>query len=253
MVHNSNNNPPIVTFVEPKKDLKLERIQSIVVEVIDFENDIDSVSFFYTSNNKTWNLIDTRYRPDKDNFYKTVWNTENVKNGLYYLKVIAKDKMGNQVEPIEGPFEVDLGKQTTEKISDNTIFWITVIIIIIIILIAIFSFILSYRSKRRDKELMDNVEIEMQETNIRNNDGDIVEPQGTVTIPEPQEDSTEISELDQAYISSGKVHDDIQDIKPELEEPELKLVLPKTLKIGAEEDISQVPDIELPSTEDIEE
>ena len=81
IVHNNQNNPPRLVFIEPKIDLPLVRIQSIIVQVIDFEDDVESVSFYYTSNNRTWKLIDTRYKPEKNNLYKTIWNTENVDNG----------------------------------------------------------------------------------------------------------------------------------------------------------------------------
>jgi len=89
-------------------------LESIVVEVIDLENDVESVTFYYSSDNKTWERIDTKTKPDKENIYQTIWNTEKMFNGEYYIKVIAIDKFGYSAEITEGPFEITQGIEKTK-------------------------------------------------------------------------------------------------------------------------------------------
>ncbi len=163
IVHNNKNNPPRIIFRIPQKGVPLALLETIIVEVIDFENDVESVSFYYTNNNRTWNLIDTRYKPEKGNLYRQLWNTEDVYNGIYYIKIIAKDKMGNQNVLIEGPFEIKEGKELSERASDEFPYWAIILIIIIIIIFILIAVIVTRRGKRRAKELMEEVAVEMLE------------------------------------------------------------------------------------------
>ena len=103
----------------------MDPIQSIIVDVIDFDNDVESVAFLYSTDNKTWELIDSRLKPEIGSTYRTIWNTENVYNGDYYIKIVAKDKMGNDEELTAGPFQVTAGMKradsgTSDFLSSNS-------------------------------------------------------------------------------------------------------------------------------------
>ena len=163
IVHNKINNPPRITLVQPKKGVPLNRIQTIIVEVIDFEDDVDSVSFYYTADNNTWELIDTRYKPEKDNIYKTIWNNEDILNGEYYIRISAKDKMGNNMELIEGPFTVTEGKEKSTKTEEEFPYWLIIVIVVIIIMGLIVLLILRH-TKHREKEIIKEVAAEMLES-----------------------------------------------------------------------------------------
>ncbi|WP_455392015.1 integrin alpha, partial [[Eubacterium] cellulosolvens] len=164
-VHNKMTNPPKITLKQPLVGLPLDPIQSIIVEVIDFDNDVESVTFLYSSDNVTWELIDSRLKPERGNTYKTVWNTEQIYNGKYYLKIVAKDKMGNQEELTEGPFEVTAGKEKTktqdEDFLSQSLLWIIIIIIIVVIMILVVV-LMAKRSKRREQELIEEVSAELR-------------------------------------------------------------------------------------------
>jgi hypothetical protein len=92
-VHNKETNPPRVTLKSPRTGIPLDPIQSIIVEVVDFDSDVDSVSFYYSKDNAKWELIDCRFNPELGNTYKTMWDTGKIPNGKYYIKIIATDKM----------------------------------------------------------------------------------------------------------------------------------------------------------------
>jgi len=161
------NNPPRIIFKQPKKGVPLELRVSIVVDVIDFEDDVDTVSFFYSPNNKSWKLIDSLYKSGKGYTYNLVWDTEKIVNGDYYLKVIAKDTLGNQAELTEGPFEITQGVEEKADSDENfltaNLMWIILLIIIIIIMFLVVFFMLK-RSKRREKELLEEVSAELRES-----------------------------------------------------------------------------------------
>ncbi|MCK5562134.1 MAG: hypothetical protein KAJ51_16160, partial [Thermoplasmata archaeon] len=156
---------PRIIFKQPQKGVPLDPIQSIIVEVFDFDNDVDSVSFLYSTDNETWVLIDSRLKPEKGDIYRTMWVTEKIYNGEYYIKIIAKDKIGNQEEIIEGPFEVTMGKkkggEAKEDFLASNLIWIIAIIIVIIIMILLI-FLMLRRSKRREKELIEEVSTELR-------------------------------------------------------------------------------------------
>ena len=168
LIHNRIDNPPIIRFVLPEKNLPLSLRESIVVEVIDFENDVKSVEFYYTSNNMTWKLIDTRNNPETANIYKTIWSTGEIYNDLYYIKVKARDELGHTSEITEGPFEVTQGKKRggepgTPGMLQFASWWIIIIIIVIIILFFMIVLIMR-RSKRREKELIEEVAAEVEQS-----------------------------------------------------------------------------------------
>jgi hypothetical protein len=191
IVHNKLTNPPRITFKQPQSGVPLSRIQSITVEVIDFDDDVDGVGFYYSSDNESWKLINTLFKPGKGNIYSIMWNTENIVNGHYYLKVRATDKMGNQKEVWSGPFEVTEGKRKKSDDSGDFIsflkspsgIWMIVIIVIIIIMALLVMFMLK-RSKRREKELLEEVSAELQEAMVKEKEGDLHPDQETVPVPD---------------------------------------------------------------------
>jgi hypothetical protein len=168
IVHNKRTNPPKIIFVQPQKGLPMDPIQSIIVEVIDFDDDVESVTFLYSSDNNTWELIDSRLNPEVGNTYKTIWETEKIYNGDYFIKIVAKDKMGNQEELTEGPFEVTVGKDKKSSTSGGDFFggvfiWIIIIIVIVVIMVLVILLMLK-RGKRREKELIAEVSAELRGT-----------------------------------------------------------------------------------------
>jgi hypothetical protein len=156
IIHNQMTNPPRIIFKQPRKGVPLEMRVSIVVDIIDFEDDVESVSFFYSTDNETWKIIDTLYKATKGITFRTVWDTEKITNGDYYLKVIAKDASGAQKELTEGTFEVSEGVEPTEKTEAEFPMWIIYIIIIVLIVILLFL-VMMRRSKKREKELIAEV------------------------------------------------------------------------------------------------
>ncbi len=182
IVHNNRNNPPKITLKQPRIGVPLSRIQSIIAEVIDFENDVESVSFFYSSNNKDWELIDTVYKVGKDNTYYIMWNTENVYNGKYYIKVVAIDRLGNQGEVTDGLFEVKEGKDSSDENKNDFPYWIIIVIVSIILMVLVIQMVLK-RSKRREKELMEEVAVEMLKS--RQREGELEPVLNPATTPVP--------------------------------------------------------------------
>ena len=174
IVHNHLTNPPMIRFILPNKGVPLSILESIIVEVIDFDGDVESVSFYYSEDNETWDLIDTKYKPERDNLYKTVWNTEEVYNGKYYIKIIARDQLGNQAEIVEGLFEVKEGKEISKKADEGLLYltFIIIFIIIVVILMSLIIFFILRRSKRREKELIEEVSAEMRGARVL--DGEVV-------------------------------------------------------------------------------
>ena len=217
IVHNRKTNPPKITFKTPRENFPLDPIQSIVVEVFDFDNDVESVSFYYSTNKNTWVLIDSRLKPDKGSTYRTVWNTGEIYNGRYYLKVIATDMMGNQVEITKGPFEVKEGIERAGSDKVDFPYWIIFVIVSIIIMIVIYLMLLR-RSKRRERELLEEVSAEMQKTMMLEREIQPVQnmiPPEVVMIPGTPE---AVTEPIQTYIppSESPVMD-IPEYEPDVE------------------------------------
>jgi hypothetical protein len=174
IIHNQLSNPPRITFKQPRTGVPLSRIQAITVEVIDFDGDIEGVGFYYSDDNETWELIDTLFLASKGDTFSTMWNTEKIVNGNYYLKVRATDKVGNQEEVVEGPFAVTEGVEKTGSDDSNFLssngIWLILIIVIIIIMVLVILMLMK-RSKRREKELIEEVSAEMQETRAMEGEG----------------------------------------------------------------------------------
>jgi hypothetical protein len=164
IIHNKRTNPPKIELVQPRKGFPLDPIQSIIVDVIDFDDDVESVTFLFSKDNKTWELIDSRLNPEIGSSYKTFWDTEKLYNDDYYLKIVAKDQMGNDEELTAGPFEVTAGKKRADSKTDDflssNLLWIIIIIVIVIIMVLLVVMLMR-RSKKREKELIEEVSAEM--------------------------------------------------------------------------------------------
>lgn len=164
IVHNNMNNAPIIRLVAPVLNVPLGSREPIVVEVIDFESDVEGVTFYYSTDNESWKLIDSTIKPEMDNLYKIIWSTSEVTNGLYYIKAQARDMLGHSSEITAGPYEVTKGKEAKQDSQENyfdnlgSIFMIVIVIIIMaLIVIAIVR-----RSKKREKEIIKEVASELR-------------------------------------------------------------------------------------------
>ncbi|WP_455393187.1 hypothetical protein [[Eubacterium] cellulosolvens] len=257
IVHNRLTNPPRITFKQPKSDVPLPRIVSIIVEVIDFEDDVESVSFYYSSDNITWKLIDSRLKPDINKVYKTIWNTENILNGEYYIKVMAKDKLGNQVELLEGPFSVKEGKESEGRTEAEFPSWIVIIIIIIVIMLMMI-FLFHRHTKRREKELIEEVSAELRGSKVSDEDVDItarsevLDSEGAQTyIPAPEMASSELSVSGPA--KTGQISPEENVTEEMVSKPEPAPAEPRDVSLepesGAPASLETTP--ELPAIDDI--
>ena len=221
IVHNNRDNPPIIKFKEPRMNLPLGQIEPIVVEVIDFENDVDGVSFYYSKDNRTWEIIDTRDKPEKNDLYRIIWSTSEINNGWYYIKVKARDSSGHSSEVTTGPFEVTEGKEPGSQSKDASGFLgliISVITIIIIILLLIVMLI--RRSKKREKKLIEEVASELRHTMELETEGEqegIDNDNDLVGYPSETPDNTAV----QTYIPSTNVSAQVPQINNVEPNPQL--------------------------------
>jgi hypothetical protein len=168
IVHNNLNNKPIIQIISPSKQDPVGLRANIVAEVIDFEDDVAMVSFYYSKDNKSWELIDEREKPESENRYRTIWDTNELTNGDYYLKVKATDLVGNIAEIVDGTYEVTEGKSVKKDEASGgfgDFIWIIVILIIVVIMILIIVLILR-RSKKREEELIEEVAAEAQMSKV---------------------------------------------------------------------------------------
>jgi hypothetical protein len=205
-VHNKETNPPRVTLKSPRTGIPLDPIQSIIVEVVDFDSDVDSVSFYYSKDNAKWELIDCRFNPELGNTYKTMWDTGKIPNGKYYIKIIATDKMGNTDELMEGLFEVSEGieknSDSSDSLGSSDILWVVVIVVIIIIM-ALVMVMLMKRSKRREKELIKEVSSELKKSMaMENGTGEEIVP-GVVAESDNSPAQSNISENNDYEYTNG--------------------------------------------------
>ncbi len=200
IIHNNQNNPPIIKLKQPQDGIPLAKIQSIIVEVTDFEDDVVSVSFFYSKNKESWTLIDTVYKPNKNNVYYTRWNTEELYNGKYYLKILAIDELGNQDTLTTEAFELKEGKENKERTIEEFPYWIIAIIIVALILILII-FLALRRVKRREEELIEEVSSEIIKSQVLN--GEIVSEPKSNPIADRNANNANNSTQNQIEIENG--------------------------------------------------
>ncbi len=169
IIHNNLNNPPILKLILPSKDVELTNIQTIKVEIIDFEDDVETVSFYYSKDQESWKPIESRININQEGnvyYYTTMWDTSALK-GEIYLNIRAIDELGNSNQIIEGPFKTgrtDTDEGEGEKASEDYMLWIVIIVIVIIMVLAIV--LLLQRSKRREEELIEEVAAEAQRSQV---------------------------------------------------------------------------------------
>jgi hypothetical protein len=217
IVHNNQDNPPKITLKQPRLDVPLIKIQQIVVDIFDFEDDVESVLFFYSTDNESWQVIDTVNQPSKNNVYMTRWDTGEVNNGEYYLKIVAIDKYGNQEQLTVGPVEVTMGKEVKEDPKEELPYWLIMVIICVVIIVIVILSLLR-RSKHREEELIEEVSAEMRKKmniqdeeflqQISNND------QTDTPTPLPKENN-ESENLD--YAVSQPEQEIITTVEPDVE------------------------------------
>ncbi len=201
IVHNNKNNPPILKLLEPVKDVDLKFRQTIKVEILDFEDDVETVTFYYSKDNESWKSIESNINENKEGhyyYYTTIWDTSTLK-GEIYLNIRATDELGNSNQIIEGPFKTgrsDTGEADEKKTSQNYMLWIVIIVIIIIMILVII--LLLRRSKHREEELIEEVATEIKRA--RTAKREIIE---TPYLMEPSKPDTKAGSTGVTGISGG--------------------------------------------------
>lgn len=93
---------PSVEIVAPKLNETVSeevKVKATAVDNGDYKSGISSVTFFVKT--EQWQSMG-EMQPDSNGLYSIDWNTFNLDNGRYQLKVIAKDAVGNTVEQSSG-------------------------------------------------------------------------------------------------------------------------------------------------------
>ncbi len=202
-VHNNENNPPRIEFISPNVNDFIEVRQNIVVRVIDLENDLNTISFYYSKDNETWESIGTISKStDGSDNYKAIWITDELQNGQYYIMVRAADSEGNLNEVIRGPFEVTQGKSASKETSATTglLLWVIMIIVVIIVMFVVIFLVLR-RSKDRERKLIEEVAAEAQASQVL--EGEILsEPRTTAGMGMPDTFQTYIPPTEVARLQS---------------------------------------------------
>ncbi len=158
IIHNTLFNPPIVKIVAPQDNETVKRRISLEAEVIDLENNVDTVEFYYSTDQEIWILIGTAQDPIEvgGNIFTVLWNTEDVFDGEYWLKVIAIDDNSLTGETQSGKLFVENSvtepkEKETEEGLDELFIWIFVIVIIIVIIITILAMV--WNKKRKEQKI----------------------------------------------------------------------------------------------------
>jgi hypothetical protein len=215
IVHNNQDNPPTITLKQPRLDVPLIKNQPIIVEIFDFEDDVESVLFFYSTDNASWQVIDTVNQPSKNNVYMTRWDTGEMNNGDYYLKIVAIDQFGNQEQLLVGPIEITMGKEVKEEPKEEMPYWIiTVIICVVIIVVIVLS--LLRRSKHREEELIEEVSAELRKTmNLQDEEPVQQQTKNDQTImPLPNENDDPVNSSSQSEVENyNTVEPDVETLE----------------------------------------
>ncbi len=204
LIHNNLDNPPLIEFMSPLKNEPLGAREAIVVKVTDFENNIESVGFYYSTDNVTWELIETIIKPEKDNFYRVIWSTEEMNNGMYYFKVKALDLLGLAGEVIEGPFEVTHGKdvKSESKETSSDYLWWVIIIVIVIIITVILIMLFIRRSKKHEEKLIAEVATELRHSMEIEREGQAQNQTGIFAVPSNADKN---ASTEQTYIPASEI------------------------------------------------
>jgi hypothetical protein len=157
IIHNTNLNTPMVRIISPIENDTVNSTIKIQVEVIDLENDVKIVQFYYSPDNKSWTLIDTETVPTDliNNIYSINWNTQELYDDMYWIKVVAVDNELLEGTGYSGRFFVNNGNvEIKDQDSEDDLaglWWLWIILIVIIIIICLIGIIL--QRKRKAKKL----------------------------------------------------------------------------------------------------
>ncbi len=158
IIHNSQYNSPIVTIISPENNETLKRRIELEAEVIDLEDNINMLEFYYSSDQTDWIHIGTTQNSTEPggDIYRVLWNTEDIYDGEYWLKAVAIDNSALTGEDYSGVIFVENGiKEPGEKGAEDGIsglLWMLIILVIIIIIITCIAAIVLHR-KRKEKKM----------------------------------------------------------------------------------------------------
>lgn len=155
IIHNNLNNPPEVKLIYPTEGETVQGSITIQVEVNDLEDNVVEVRYYYSDDNSSWELIGTSTSPTTPggNIYSTSWNSRDVYDDEYWLRIVVEDNDSAESEVYSGGFDVvnDNVKPTKDKKDDafSGLWWLWILIIVIIIVLLLMIVVLR---KRREKE-----------------------------------------------------------------------------------------------------
>jgi hypothetical protein len=158
IIHNNLDNPPSVKIIYPKQGSTIQGTVTIQVEVDDLEDNVVEIQFYYSNDNTTWTLIGTSTSPTEagGNMYTVPWSSNDVYDGIYYLRIVAVDNSSLETEAFSGGLNVDNGKvkPKDEEAEDlmAEFWWIWILIIIIIIVLCILLVVWSRKQKKEKGE-----------------------------------------------------------------------------------------------------
>jgi hypothetical protein len=158
VIHNDQFNPPVVKITSPQNNETVKLRIELEADVFDMEDNVNEVRFYYSSDQIDWTLINTTLSPTEPggDIYRVLWNTEDVFDGEYWLKVIARDNSSLTGEAYSGVIFVENGlKEPVEEESEDGFddaIWMLMILIIVIIIIACLAAIVLNR-KRKSKKM----------------------------------------------------------------------------------------------------
>ena len=82
---------PEAVLIWPRGGEVIDEGVDILAMVRDTENNIHSVGFYYLNESGNWSLID-KTRHVGEYVYATTWDTNQLSNGTYSVKVISEDR-----------------------------------------------------------------------------------------------------------------------------------------------------------------
>ncbi len=220
IIHNILNNPPSAKIIYPTEGETVQGSITIQVEVTDLEDNVVEVEVYYSTNNVTWELLGSSTSPTTPggNIYEIPWNSNDVYDGNYWLRVVVKDNESLESEAFSGGFSVenDNVRPTKDKPKDAfaELWWLWILIIIIIIILCLLLVVWTTRRKKEE------------------------EVPGPIGAPSPDEARAVLHEIAGAGAGAGPP-EQVQPIPAGAPRPKLKRVkaAPQTLLTGYEGDL----------------
>lgn len=114
------NNKPTVRITYPNGNEILARTININYTATDLDNDNIKINIYYTTDQgRNWKTIAT----NQDNTGTYEWNTTNLIDGEYYLRIVAKDSLGERSDLTDNSFTLSNTNPviTIQKINPRTI------------------------------------------------------------------------------------------------------------------------------------